>query len=378
MSKSAITVIMQKWLQHGEHDIMPKTQNITDAEYETLLKQYDYKFQKGDLVGGLVCGYDSEGAIVDIGAKTSAVVPVREAIVDVNFPVEKTLLLGEKYEFLIIRDEDDDGKFILSYKRVANAYSWRELEELKERNETVEGTVLQVVRGGILVEVKGIRGFVPSSHLRSKSLDDITGQKIELKILTMDAGQNNFILSNRKVYDDVEDESAKNKFSEFEVGSIVEGEIVRIADFGAFIDVGGIDGLLPLSQISWKWVEHPSDILKMGEKIKVEIIDIDYSKKRISLSLKNLAPDPWESAKNAVKEGDSVEGIVTRLKNFGAFIEIFDGVEALLPINEVTEYQNKNSVILKVGDKINTTVLKFNPDDRRISLSLKAKSKGQE
>ena len=134
MSKSAITVIMQKWLQHGEHDIMPKAQNITDEEYENLLKDYDYKFQKGDLVGGMVCGYDSEGAIVDIGAKTSAVVPVREAIVDVNFPVEKTLLLGEKYEFLIIRDEDDDGKFILSYKRVANAYSWRELEELKEKN----------------------------------------------------------------------------------------------------------------------------------------------------------------------------------------------------------------------------------------------------
>ena len=376
--KNCIHCYNAKWLQHGEHDIMPKAQNITDAEYESLLEQYDYKFQKGDLVGGLVCGYDSEGAIVDIGAKTSAVVPSREAIVDINFPIEKTLLVGEKYEFLIIRDEDDDGKFLLSYKRVANAYSWKELEELKDKNETIEGTVLQVVRGGIIVEVKGIRGFVPSSHLRAKSLDDIQGQKIELKILSMDAAQNNFILSNRKVYDDSEKEDAMNKFSELEVGNVVEGEIVRIADFGAFVDVGGIDGLLPLSQISWKWVEHPSDVLKMGEKIKVEIIGIDYSKKRVSLSLKSLAPDPWESAKNDIKEGDSVEGVVTRLKNFGAFVEIFDGVEALLPINEVTEYQNKNSVILNVGDKINTTVLKFNPDDRRISLSLKAKNKEKE
>ena len=354
---------------------MLEEKNVSDIDYENLLKQYDYKFQKGDLVGGMICGYDSEGAIVDIGAKTCAVVPEREAIVDINFPIEKTLLLGEKYEFLIIRDEDEDGKFVLSYKRVANAYNWRELEELKEKNETVEGTVLQVVRGGVLVEVKGIRGFVPSSHLRAKNLDDITGQKIELKILTMDNAQSNFILSNRKVYDELEQEEAVNKFSELEVGNVVEGEIVRIADFGAFIDVGGVDGLLPLSQISWKWVEHPSDVLKMGEKIKVEIIGIDYSKKRVSLSLKSLEPDPWESAKNDIKEGDSVEGVVTRLKNFGAFVEIFNGVEALLPINDVTEYQNKKSVILNVGDKITTTVLKFNPDDRRISLSLKAKTK---
>ena len=348
-------------------------EKVSDAEYENLLKQYDYGFQKGDLVCGLVCGYDSEGAIVDIGAKTTAVVPEREAIVETTLPLEKNLQLGEKYEFLIIRNEDEDGKFLLSYKRVANAYNWKNLEELKERDEIVEGVVLQVVRGGLIVEVKGIRGFVPSSHLRSKDVTNIVGEKIELKILTMDIAQNNFILSNKKVYSDVEEENSANKLAELEVGQIVEGEVVRITDFGAFVDVGGIDGLLPLSQISWKWVEHPADALKLGEKIKLEVIGIDHTKKRVSLSLKNLAPDPWESAKDEIKEGASVEGIITRLKNFGAFVEIYDGVEALLPINEVSEYQNKNSVILNIGDKITTTVLKFNPDDRRISLSLKPK-----
>ena len=142
-------------------------------------------------------------------------------------------------------------------------------------------------------------------------------------------------------------------------GEVVEGEVVRLTDFGAFVDVGGVDGLLPLSQISWKWVEHPSDILKMGDKIKVEIIGVDYSKKRVSLSLKSLAPDPWETAKDNIKEGDSVEGIITRIKNFGAFVEVYDGVEALLPINEVTEYQNKNSLILKEGDKVEGVVTRI-------------------
>ena len=171
---------------------------ISNEEYEKLLSEYDYKFQKGDLVCGQVCGYDSEGAVVDIGAKTCAVVPTKEAIVDSTFPIEQNLLLNEKYEFLIIRDEDEDGKMLLSYKRVANAYKWKELEELKEQDAVVQGVVAQVVRGGTIVEVKGIRGFVPSSHLRTKDLTMNVGDLIDLKILTMDASQNNFILSNRK------------------------------------------------------------------------------------------------------------------------------------------------------------------------------------
>ncbi|MBO5948599.1 30S ribosomal protein S1 [bacterium] len=343
---------------------------ISNEEYEKLLSEYDYKFQKGDLVCGQVCGYDSEGAIVDIGAKTCAVVPTKEAIVESTFPIEQNLLLNEKYEFLIIRDEDEDGKMLLSYKRVANAYKWRELEELKAQDAVVQGVVIQVVRGGIIVEVKGIRGFVPSSHLRSKDATVNAGDLIDLKILTMDASQSNFILSNRKVYAEQEEENASAKISEFEINQVIDGTVVRLTDFGAFIDVGGLDGLLPLSQISWKWVEKPSDVLKLGEKIKVQIISIDYNKKRVSLSLKNLEPDPWETAKLAIKEGDIVEGVITRLKPFGAFVEVYSGVEALLPSNEVVKYQNKNSVILNVGDKLKTTIVMFNPDDRRISLGL--------
>lgn len=346
------------------------TKSCTDDEFESLISQYDYKFQKGDLVKGLVCGCDSDGVIVDIGAKTSASVPEREARVDLSKSVAETLEKGQAYEFLIIREEDEEGRFVLSHKKVAMAYAWKELEALKEEDVTVEGVVVSVVKGGVLVEVKGVRGFVPSSHLRAKDTENITGDKIELKILSLDPSQNNFILSNKKVYSDALDENKENMFTNLEVGQVVEGDVVRITDFGAFIDIGGMDGLLPLSQMSWRWVDHPSDVLKINDKIKVEIIGIDHDKQRVSLSLKNLEADPWIEAKNKIKENDKVEGTVTRIKHFGAFVEVFPGVEALLPNNEVVDYQNKNNCILATGDKIQTTIIKFNPDDRRISLSI--------
>ena len=346
------------------------TKFLTDEEFDALIAKYDYKFQKGDLVRGMVCGYDSDGVIVDIGAKTSAYCPMREARIDNSEPVENVLKKNEVYEFLIIKEEDSEGRFMLSYKKVALAYAWKELEELKAQDATVEGTVAAVVRGGVLVDVKGVRGFIPSSHLRAKDIDNIVGQTIEMKILTLDSHQNNFILSNKKVYTDSADESKEAMFSKLEVGQVVKGEVVRITDFGAFIDIGGMDGLLPLSQMSWRWVDHPSDILKIADTINVEIIGIDNDKHRVSLSLKNLEADPWNEAKDKLKEGDKVEGLVTRIKNFGAFVEVFPGVEALLPMNELSEYQSNKGVVINVGDKVNTTIIKFQPEDRRISLSL--------
>jgi ribosomal protein S1 len=346
------------------------SKKYTDDEFESLISQYDYKFQKGDLVKGIVCGYDSEGVIVDMGAKTSALVPEREARADLSKPVEQTLEKNSVYEFLIVREEDDEGRFLLSYKKVAMAYAWKEIENLKANDETIEGVVVSVVKGGVLVEVKGVRGFVPSSHLRAKDTENIIGEKIELKILSLDIQQNNFILSNKKVYSDSQDETKENVFTQLEVGQVVKGEVVRITDFGAFIDIGGMDGLLPLSQMSWRWVDHPSDVLKISDRVNVEIIGIDHDKQRVSLSLKNLEADPWIEAKNKIKEGDIAEGTITRIKHFGAFVEVFASVEALLPNSDIVEYQNKNSCILNVGDKIKTKIIKFNPDDRRISLSL--------
>ncbi|MDR1167536.1 MAG: S1 RNA-binding domain-containing protein [Heliobacteriaceae bacterium] len=340
-----------------------------ELDFEELLKQYDYNFQKGDLVKGIVCGYDSQGAMVDIGAKTIALVPSREAA-DKDENIEAKLEKGKEYEFLIIKEEDEDGKFMLSRKKVDLAYSWQELEKAKAADETILGNIAGIVKGGILVEISGVRGFVPSSQLKAKESELEVGSKIELKILTLDPHQNNFILSNKKVYEDTAVEARKNVFSQIEPGQVVKGDVVRITDFGAFIDLGGIDGLLPLSQLSWRWIDHPTDILKVGDKIDVEVIAVDHDKQRVSLSLKNLEPDPWLEAEKQIKEGDKIEGTITRIKHFGAFVEVFPGVEALLPHAEVVELQNKNDTILKVGDKVMTYVLKFNPNDKRIALTV--------
>lgn len=345
--------------------------NCSNDEFELLLNKYDYNFKKGDLIKGTVWSYDSEGVIVDIGAKTSAIVPVKEAKLDNCEPIEDALVKGQEYEFLIIKEEDENGRFVLSRKKVDLAYNWKELEKIKEADEIILGTVASCVKGGILVDILGIRGFVPSSHLRLKESDIKVGDKIELKILTLDGQQNNFILSNKKVFSENAEDVKKTIFSQIEVGQVLKGDVVRIADFGAFIDIGGVDGLLPLSQISWRWVDHPADILKVGDKIDVEVIGVDHDKHRVSLSLKNLESDPWVEAEKQIKEGDMREGTITRIKHFGAFVEVFPGVEALLPHNELLEYQNQNDCILKVGNKISTTILKFNPQDKRIALSMK-------
>lgn len=352
--------------------LMVTKEKFSDTEFEQLLTQYDYRFKKGDLVKGVVWSYDSEGVIVDIGSKTSAIVPLRETKLDISEPVENVLEKGKEYEFLIIKEEDEDGRFVLSRKKVDMAYTWKELEKIKEADEVILGTVAACVKGGILVDILGIRGFVPSSHLKCKESELNVGDKIELKILTLDSQQNNFILSNKKVYTESAEDAKRTVFSQIEVGQVLKGDVVRIADFGAFIDIGGVDGLLPLSQISWRWVDHPADILKVGDKIDVEVIGVDHDKHRVSLSLKNLEADPWIEAEKQISEGDVREGTITRIKHFGAFVEVFPGVEALLPHGELLEYQNTNNCILKVGDKINTMILKFNPTDKRISLSVRA------
>ncbi len=348
---------------------MAGKKNTAESDFEKLLDQYDYKFKKGDLVKGYVIGFDSYGVLVDIGAKTTALVPTYEAV-EKGENIEDKFEKGQEYEFLIIKEEDEDGRFLISKKKVDFAYAWKDLEKAKESDAIILGTIANIVKGGILVDVAGVRGFIPSSQLRVKETELEVGAKIEVKILTLDAGQNNFILSNKKVYDDNVEESRKSVFSQIEVGQVVSGEVVRITDFGAFVDIGGVDGLLPLSQLSWKWIDHPTDVLHVGDKINVEVIAIDQDKQRISLSLKKLEQDPWEEAQNHIKEGDKIEGNVTRLKYFGAFVEVYPGVEALLPHDEVVEYQNEKEVIIQVGDKIETYIIKFNPSDRRIALSI--------
>ena len=345
-------------------------EQYSDCDFEALLEKYDYNFKRGDIVKGIVCAYESDGVIVDIGSKCTAFVPFYEVSSDRKVKPEDVLELNGEYEFLIIQDCDENGRFILSYKKVHLAHTWAELEKIKEADETIAAVVTQIVKGGVVVDISGVQGFIPQGQLCARETICNPGDKIEVKILTLDRAQHNLILSNKKVFETNMAETRKNVFSQVEIGQIVKGEVVRITDFGAFVNVGGVDCLLPLSQISWKWVEHPTDLLKVGQEINVEIIDVDYNKQRISLSLKNTEPDPWIKAENELKEGDIKEGIITRIKPFGAFVELLPGVEALLPQSALIEFQNKSNNILNVGDKIDTKIIKFNPRDKRISLGL--------
>jgi ribosomal protein S1 len=230
--------------------------------------------------------------------------------------------------------------------------------------------VTAVVKGGLLVDVMGLRGFVPSSHLRVKnSLEQMVNTTLPLKILSLDQQRNNIILSHRKVMSEQMAEQRKELFSNLSVGTVVEGEVVRLTEFGAFVDLGGVDGLLPLSQMSWRWVEHPSDILKIGDSVKVEVIGVDHDKQRVSLSIKSQFSDPWNDVAKELKAGDQVEGGITRIKHFGAFVEIYPGVEALLPSKDLNDYEHQKQAKLEVGQKINTYIIKFTPEERRISLS---------
>lgn len=355
----------QVYPSHGDEEM----QTPEKLEFERLLQQYDYAFKRGEIVKGTIIALESSGALVDIGAKTAAFLPNKE----VSSPyasAQSSLKPGEDLSFYILFEEDEDGQLTLSLRRVQTAQNWNTLEDLMNNDTVVQCKVTAVVKGGLLVDIMGLRGFIPSSHLRVKQpLEELVAQELPAKIINLDRQRNNIILSHRKMVAEQMAEQRKDLFSKLHEGALVEGEVVRLTDFGAFVDLGGVDGLLPLSQMSWRWVEHPSDILSIGDVIKVEVIGIDQDKQRVSLSIKGQHADPWNEVTKELALGHEVDGTITRMKHFGAFVEVFPGVEALLPSKDIMEYEHRNNTKLEVGQVVKTHIIKFSPEERRISLS---------
>jgi small subunit ribosomal protein S1 len=344
----------------------------TKAAFANLLEgKFNYQFNRGDIVKGTVISWDSSQAYIDIGAKTNALLPIKELNAK-GSAFSDELTIGYTYDFYILGEEDDDSQFKLSLRRVQMAYAWKTLSDKMEADEIIEGKISAVVKGGLLVDLEsGLRGFVPSSHMRSRNnLEALVGQSMPFKLLSVEPLRNNIILSHRKVLAEQQEEERKELFSNLQVGAIIEGKVVRLTSFGAFIDLGGVDGLLPLSQMSWRWVEHPSDLLNIGETVKVEVIGIDEERQRVSLSAKTLMKDPWEEVAELMKLGQQVQGKIMRLKQFGAFVEIHPGVEALLPARELEAYKDSTGNPAEVGTIITPFIIKFQPEERRISLGL--------
>ena len=363
---------MTKLLSREKQNLTAIEQELTN-EFERLLNDsFDYDFKVGNVIEGTVIIVDRTGLLIDIGGKSEAYVPFREiSNIPINNPLD-VIKPGEKAEFFIMKDDDEDGKLTLSLKRVALARSWDKLDDIKKSGEIISARVASVVKGGVVVDVLGLRGFVPASQLRAGGpYDHIIGQEIPMKILETDRRRNKLILSQRQAIAEQRAKILEKVIDELEENQVVEGEVVRIADFGAFIDIKGIDGLLPISEMSWQRVRHPSDLLTIGQKITLKVLKIDKQLNRISLSLKRMEEDPWVKIEGQFNEGQIIDGTVNKITQFGAFVDIFPGVEALLPVSEMSDEQVNPHEFLNVGEKVSVLIKRFTPQERRISLSIK-------
>lgn len=354
-------------------------------EFERLLKEgkYDYNFQQGSIVKGEILNVDKDGAFVDIGAKSEAFLPVKEITsTPRRVKVEDLVKIGEKYELYILKEAFEDYPVVLSLKRVNLAQGWSKLDEAKKSNDILKGVITSIVKGGVIVDLFGIKGFIPSSQLRLKSPpnDSLLETSISVKVLEVDPRKNKLILSQKAAIQEEKADLREKTLQNLEIGQNVKGEVVRVTDFGAFIDLGGIDGLLPISEFSWQRVTNPQEILSVGQKVELKVLKIDRDTNRISLSLKRMQNDPWNNLEGKVQENSVVKGTVSKVANFGAFVEICPGVEGLLPKSEITP-ENENPKVedyLTVGQEVEAVVKRFSPSEHRLSLSMKDLNKGSQ
>ncbi len=344
------------------------TMEKTLDEFEKLLEEsLSKQHAVADIVEGTVMKKESEGYLVSVkGAKMEAFLPLKEISSD------ETLEIGDIREFYVLKEEDNESAMQLSLSRIAFAQAWAQLNDAKLQGDTILAKVEKTVKGGVLVDVAGLKGFIPSSQLRTGTpFDGLVDTKVEVKVLEADPKKNKLILSQRQAVAEQRDQVVDNVLASLEEDSIVSGTVVRITDFGAFVDINGIDGLLPISEISWQRIKHPSDVLTLGDTIEVKIIKIDMELKRISLSLKRMGENPWQQIEGQFEEGQVVTGTVNKITTFGAFINIFPGVEALLPVAEMSDENVNPFNMFKVGDEVKVLIKRFTPQEHRIALSLK-------
>jgi small subunit ribosomal protein S1 len=331
-------------------------------------------FEEGDVVTGKVVRIDADEVLVDIGYKSEGVIPAHELSIRKSVDPADEVELGEEVDALVLTKEDQDGRLILSKKRARFEKAWRRIEAAAESGEPVEGQVIEVVKGGLIIDL-GVRGFLPASLVdirRVPHLDDYLGQKIECKVIELNRSRNNVVLSRRAVLEEERKEVRQQILDRLQPGLVVEGQISNIVDFGAFVDLDGIDGLIHISELSWSHVNHPSELLSIGDTVSVKVLDIDRDRQRISLGLKQTQEDPWQRVVDTYNVGDELEGKVTKVVTFGAFVEILDGVEGLVHISELAPHHIENPrEIVEQGDKVKVRILEIDSERRRLSLSIK-------
>src|SRR4051794_9276684 len=348
-----------------------------------IIPNYDatlVPFSEGDVVTGKVVRIDKDEVLVDIGYKSEGVIPANELSIRKSANPEDEVELGEEVDALVLTKEDQDGRLIMSKKRARFEKAWRRIEGAAESGEPVHGSVIEVVKGGLIIDL-GVRGFLPASLVdirRVQNLDEFLGQTIECKVIELNRSRNNVVLSRRAVLEEERKEVRQQILDRLQPGQVVEGAISNIVDFGAFVDLDGIDGLIHISELSWSHVNHPSEILSIGDVVPVKVLDIDRDRQRISLGLKQTQEDPWQRVVDTYNISDELEGTVTKVVAFGAFVEILDGVEGLVHISELAQHHVENPrEIIQPGDQVRVKILEIDSDRRRLSLSIK-RVEGQE
>ncbi len=346
-----------------------------EFDYDDLMEEYSLdheKFERGSVVEGTIMRKEEKGVLVDIGYKSEGIIPIEEfEDREGNVEVEE----GDKVEVAIEEVEDPDGDVILSYKKARLMKAWDKVEKAYENDETITGEVIRTVKGGMEIDV-GVRAFLPGSLVdtrRVKDLESYVGREFEMKILKVNRQRNNIVLSRKAVLEMENAEKKQKTLDELEIGKKIEGTIKNLTEYGAFVDLGGIDGLLHITDMSWGRVNHPSEIFAIDDEVEVIVLDYDLEEERVSLGYKQKSPDPWENVEEKFPEGAKVKGKVVSMTGYGAFVELSEGVEGLIHISEMSWIRNIKhpSQVLNVGDTVECKVLDIDSDNRRISLGLK-------
>jgi small subunit ribosomal protein S1 len=348
-----------------------------------LVPDYDRtltNFSEGDVVSGTVVRVDKDEILVDIGYKSEGVIPISELSIRRSVNPDEEVTVGDQIDALVLQKEDADGRLILSKKRARFEKAWRRIEAAAESGEPVEGAVIEVVKGGLIIDL-GVRGFLPASLVdirRVQDLDEYRDQTLRCKVIELNRSRNNVVLSRRAVLEEERREQRQQILDRLSPGAEVEGVISNIVDFGAFVDLDGIDGLIHISELSWSHVNHPSEVLEIGQTVKVKVLDVDRDRQRISLGLKQTQTDPWQRVIDETHQGDVVVGRITKVVTFGAFAEILSGVEGLVHISELADHHVENPRdVVNQGDEVNVKVIEIDAERRRLSLSLKRVEAGE-
>jgi small subunit ribosomal protein S1 len=359
-----------------DHDssITANDVGISHAELMAAIDATIKPFDEGDLVAGTVVKIDKDEVLVDIGFKSEGVIPAHELSIKQDVDPSRVVSVGDRVEALVLQKEDKEGRLILSKKRAQYERAWGNIEAIKQAGGIVKGPVIEVVKGGLIVDI-GLRGFLPASLVELRRVRDLApyvGRELECKIIELDKNRNNVVLSRRAYLEEAHSEQRKEFLENLKPGEIRTGTVSSIVNFGAFVDLGGVDGLVHVSELSWRHVDHPSEVVQVGQEISVEVLDVDLTRERVSLSLKNTQEDPWRAFARQNHPGDVVQGTVTKLVPFGAFVKVAEGIEGLVHISELAErHVELPEQVVSLGQEVSVKVIDVDLDRRRISLSMK-------